>query len=135
MRESYDELYAHQAQRGGPSFTLQHVVDAHAAQTATAETKPIALVFALIGLYLRVEKRYSGRQVQLVHMTLARRKHRWPEIPLPQERGALTACDVLAAAPGDQRDAAIDAWCESVWGAYHDSRATIAALLHEHGVV
>src|SRR5438067_3221775 len=50
---------------------LQHVVDAYAAQTARASTKPITLAFALVGLYLHLEKNQTGKQVQRVHMLLA----------------------------------------------------------------
>ena len=39
---------------------LQHVVDAYAAQTARASTKPITLAFALVGLYLHLEKNQTG---------------------------------------------------------------------------
>lgn len=35
-----------------PAFLHQHVVDAFAAQHADDSTKPITLVFALVGLYL-----------------------------------------------------------------------------------
>ena len=35
---------------------------------------------------------------------------------------------------GTTRDRAIDAWCESVWDAFRDSRGTIVELLREHGI-
>ena len=38
---AYDELYAYTM--GRPRFILQHVVDAHRAQSATADTKPMPL--------------------------------------------------------------------------------------------
>src|SRR5689334_48673 len=102
---------------GRPGFILQHVVDAYAVQTATASTKPIAVVFGLVGLYLRVECRFSGREVQLAHMQLGKTRRDWPKLDLPAARGSITAADVLAAPPGADRDAAIDAWCRSVWEA------------------
>ena len=74
-----------------------------------AHTKPIGLAFALIGLYLHVERGMSGRDVQRVHMQLGRRKQPWPAFALPHHRGAMTAADVMAAAPGPERDRAIDA--------------------------
>ena len=133
-RDAYDELYAYTMTRPGPAFVLQHVVDAFGAQTATPDTKPIALTFALVGLYLHVDKQFSGREVQNVHMHLGRQKHTWPSFILPQDRGAMTARDVLAAAPGPERDRAIDDWCRAVWMAYRGSEATIAQLLQEHRV-
>jgi hypothetical protein len=111
-----------------------HAVDAYAAQTATRETKPIGLVFALAGLYLHVERGVSGKQVQRIHMQLGRQKRNWPAIALPPDRGAITAADVLAVPAGTTRDRAIDAWCESVWDAFRDSRGTIVELLREHGI-
>ena len=74
--EAYDELRAYTLAHGASSFIHQHVVDAFAAQHANASTKPITLTFALVGLYLHVEKGYSGRQVRLTHMKLARSKRR-----------------------------------------------------------
>lgn len=44
-------------------FIHQLVVDAYTAQHADAQTKPIAITFALAGLYLVVEKNYTGKQV------------------------------------------------------------------------
>ena len=65
---------------GRPGFILQHAVDAFAAQTANEQSKPIGVVFALVGLYLHVEKQFSGRQVQQVHMKLGRLKREWPRV-------------------------------------------------------
>ncbi len=111
------------------------MVDAFAAQQADAQTKPITITFALVGLYLFVEKRWSGRQVQRAHMQLAQRKRAWPAFVLPSTRGSLTAIDVLSAPEGPERLAAIRAWCESAWGAYHESRNQVIALLAEYGIV
>jgi hypothetical protein len=129
--EAYDELYVYSMSRGA-TFVLQHVVDAHAAQTATADDKPIRIVFALIGLYLHVERGLTGRQVQLAHIQLGKTKRPWPAIPLPDRRGNMTARDVLATPEGDERDRAIDEWCRSVWSAFAASRETIAGLVREN---
>ena len=119
---------------GRPGFLLQHVVDAYGAQTATSDSKPMAVVFALVGLYLHVEKHFSGRQVQKVHARLARRKRAWPVLDLPGDRGDLTVADVLAASAGLERDRLIDAWCACVWNAFHASRPHILRLLQEYQV-
>jgi hypothetical protein len=132
MRSAYDEVYAYTM--GRPQFILQHVVDAYAAQTASDDSKPIRIVFALIGLYLHVEKGFSGRQVQQAHMALGRRKRAWPIVDLPADRGATTAADVLAASAGPERDKAIDVWCRSVWTAFAASRQAIVNLLQEYGI-
>ncbi len=109
-------------------FIHQHVVDAYKAQTADENTKPIGLIFSLIGLYLYLEKNYTGRQVQLAHMKLANNKKVWPKIELPKDRGQITITDVLKAEPGEARDLMIKEWCRSVWAAYKTSHETIAAL-------
>ncbi len=134
-QDAFDELCFYTLAHGSPAFVHQHVVDAFAAQHATAETKPIKLTFALIGLYLHVAKGRTGREVQRVHMMLAKEKHMWPAFALPGGRGAITAVEVLAAPAGPERDAAIDAWCAAVWDAYTESVPTVAVLLAQHGIL
>lgn len=133
MRAAYDEVYAYTM--GRPGFILQHVVDAFAVQTATGSSKSIGVVFGLVGLYLHVERQFSGRQVQEAHIALSRRKREWPRVDLPEDRGSMTVAEVLAASAGPERDRAIDDWCRSVWSAFSSSRETIAALLREHQIV
>ena len=126
---AYDELYAYAMGREG--FILQHVVDAHTAQTATESTSAIGIVFALVGVYLRVERQFSGSAVQQVHRRLAREKRQWPQVALPADRGRLTPADVLEFPPGPARDRAIDEWCRSVWTAYEDARPMVVNLLRD----
>jgi hypothetical protein len=133
MRAAYDEVYAYTM--GRPEFILQHVVDAFAVQTASADSKPIGVVFGLVGLYLHVEKQFSGRQVQKAHMELGRRKREWPRVNLPEDRGSMTVADVLAASVGAERDLAIEDWCRSVWTAFAGNRTTITALLREYQII
>jgi len=132
--EAYEALQCYTLEHGGREFIHQHVVDAWAAQHADETTKPIGLAFALIGLHLRVESGYSGRRVQLVHMQLGRRKRAWPAFSLPPDRGSVTACHVMAAPAGAERDAAIDRWCASVWQAFVASHRAVAGLLEECGI-
>jgi hypothetical protein len=134
-REAYDELQCYTLGHGDRSFIHQHVVDAWAAQHAHERTKPIGLTFALVGLYLHVERGFSGRQVQRVHMALAQRKRNWPSFALPEERGSVTASHVMATAAGAERDQAIDAWCASVWDAFRESHQAVAQLLKQRGIV
>ncbi|MEO8452719.1 MAG: DUF5946 family protein [Gemmatimonadota bacterium] len=133
-RDAYYELQCYTLAHGDPAFVHQHVVDAWAAQNADERTKPIALTFALVGLYLHVERRMSGRQVQQVHQALARHKRTWPSFTLPPERGSITPTHVLAAPAGPERDEAIDAWCASVWSGFGESRQTVADLLEDCGI-
>jgi hypothetical protein len=63
LRAAYDEVYVYTMSR--PGFILQHDVDAFAVQTANTGTKPIGVVFGLVGPYLHVERQFSGHQVQM----------------------------------------------------------------------
>jgi len=128
--DPYHELCAYTLSLRDPEFIHQHVVDAQMAQHADASTRPIGITFALVGLYLHLEKGFTGKEVQLAHMKLAQRKQKWPSFALPADRGSVTAADVLAS---DDRRKAIDAWCASVWDRYRDSRETVARLLRENG--
>jgi len=112
-----------------PAFIHQHIVDAFDAQTANENTKPIALAFALIGLCLYLEKNYTGKQVQLAHMALARRKREWPKFDLPEARGKITVADVLNEPDGPKRDARIREWCAAVWQAYSGSHQKVLDLV------
>src|SRR6266568_225814 len=119
--ELYHELTYYTLAHRDPAFIHQHVVDAYIAQNADDTTKPIAVVFALIGLYLHVERGFTGKQVQRAHMELAKRRKAWirPQLPqLPIDRGAMRVTEVLAAEPGPPRDAKIGAWSAAVWEAF-----------------
>ena|SRR5437868_7833724 len=131
---AYDELCCYTLAHRHPSFIHQHVTDAFTAQHASHRTRPITLTFALVGLYLFVEKQFSGKQVQRAHMKLARSKQSWRTLMLPCERGSITAIDVVAAAEGAERDDAIRTWCASVWSSYYESRPIVIELLGRHGV-
>lgn len=132
---AYHELSAYTLTHGDRSFIHQHVVDAWAAQHADEGTKPIGLTFALVGLYLHLEKGLSGRQVQRAHMQMARQKRQWPGLALPALRGSITAVEVMAASEGPARDQAIDEWGRSVWAAFAANRPAVEALLKEYGIV
>jgi hypothetical protein len=132
MRAAYDQVYVYTM--GRPAFILQHVVDAFAVQTANRDSKPIGVVFGLVGLYLHVEKQFSGVQIQEAHRKLGRRKREWPKVHLPEDRGSITVSDVLMAPVGAERDMAIDTWCESVWSAFADNRLAVIALLREYEI-
>ena len=127
--ELFHELTFYTLALSDPSFLHQHAVDAYAAQHATESSRPIYLVFALVGLYLHVEKGFSGRSVQKTHMRLAGRPKTWPRLPLPQQRGSVSVADVLGAAPGAARNAAIHTWSAAVWDAFRHLQPQIAALL------
>ena len=128
-QEAFYELSYYTLAHQDPAFIHQNIVDAFAAQSADANTKPIKITFALIGLYLFIGKNYTGRQVQLVHTHLGRQKKAWPSFTLPAQRGNITVFDVLQAEPGKPRDVMIRKLCESVWQAYSDSHQKVEQLI------
>lgn len=128
-RELFNELSYYTLAQPRSSFIHQVAIDSFTAQTADATTKPIAVFFALAGLYLHLEKGFSGLQVQRAHMRLANRPKQWPVLPLPRDRGSITVSDVLKAPAGLERDAMIERWSASVWQEWQESRNTIADLL------
>jgi uncharacterized protein DUF5946 len=133
--DAYNELCAYTLMHGDPSFIHQHVVDAYMAQHADERTKPIGLTFALVGLFLHIERKFTGRQVQRAHMQLARKKQAWPSFALPADRGTMTAGDVIAVSAGPARDNAIHEWSAIVWNAFIGSRDAVADLLRKHEII
>ena len=138
QEEAYHALCAYTLEHGrrDPTFVHQHVVDAYAAQHLDSGSKPIGIVFSLVGLYLHVERGFTGKQVQHVHMRLARHKQPWPTLPLPPDRGSLKATDVMTAPAGRERDRAIDVWCTSVWRAFASTewREGLVDLLRRNAI-
>jgi len=128
----YNELAFYTLAHPGPNFIHQHAVDAFTARNANESTKAIAVVFALAGLYLHLEKGFTGKQVQRAHVQMANRSKAWPQLPIPVDRGEVRVEDVLKAEPGPDRDAMIERWCESVWQTWIGSRPTIEAIVREH---
>ena len=127
----YGELTAYTVTRGYVGFIHQLAVDVYGAQHVGENARPIGVAFALIGLYLACEKGYSGRQVQHLHMLLARRSKTWPRFAPPPHGGTLTVRDVLQAPPGDERDAALRRWGHSVWAAWSHEHARVQALFEQ----
>ena len=128
----YNQLAYYTLAHPDPTFIHQLVVDAFAAQNADETSKPITVVFALIGLYLHLEKGYTGKQVQRAHMQLAKRPNTWVKPAIPNERGAIQIQHVLNAAPGPPRDAMIERWCASVWECWQPSRPEIVDLARRY---
>ena len=125
------ELSFYTLQLGDREFIHQHVVDAYAVQHAGPQSKPIAIVFGLIGLYLHLERNFTGRQVQRAHMELARRRRPWEAPPIPEQRAGIGVADVLAAEPGPERHTMIDRWCKAVWLDWQHARPQIEALARD----
>ncbi len=127
-QELFDELSFYTLAHADPAFLHENSADAWRAQQADETTKPMTVVFAVIGLYLYLEKGFTGKQVQMAHMRMARHRRSWPKLPLPAQRAKLTVADVVAAEPGAARDVMIRNWCAAVWETWQESRPMIVAL-------
>ena len=118
---------------GGAEFIHQHVVDAYGAQYPERTKSNVRLAFSLIGLYLAIEKNFTGRQVQLAHMQLGRIRRIWPWFDPPPVGARITIADVARADAGPSRDQAIMQWAAAVWASWNHAhqwtRETCAELL------
>jgi hypothetical protein len=116
---------------GDGEFIHQYAVDTYAAQHAGDNAKPIGITFALAGLYLAHEHGYTGKQVQIAHMLLAKASKSWPQFEQPEEKASVTVLDVLNT-PEDQRNEMLREWGRAVWRVWTPEHAKIAALVHKH---
>jgi len=123
--DQYHELTFYTLSLGDKEFIHQHVVDAYGAQNANDKTKPIALFFSLAGLYLLVERNYSGKQVQKAHQTMASKTKNFIKLNLPEDRGRVSIKNVLNEPAGAKRNMKIMEWCRAVWLAYTDQHGKI----------
>ena len=127
-QEQYNALAYYTLSHKSKDFIHQNIVDAFTAQTADEKTKPIAIVYALAGLYLSIIKNFTGREVQLAHLTMSKGSKIFEKISLPESRGNITVNDVLAIAQGAERDQMIHQWCLSVWEAYSSEHEKVIRM-------
>ncbi|HLW03705.1 MAG TPA: DUF5946 family protein [Ktedonobacterales bacterium] len=125
----YNEVTAYTLTRWDTEFIHQLAVDTYCAQHVGKNTRPIGAAFALIGLYFACEQGYSGRQVQHMHMLLARRSKTWPQFVPPPHVGSVTVLDVVRARPGEERDEMLRRWGQSVWDAWGQEHILVKALV------
>ena len=135
-QQAYNELTAWTLALRDREFIHQHVVDVWALQHADENSKTITAPFTLLGMYLHLEKGYTGKEVQIAHMLLGQPHGRgpgrktWPHFPLPKHRGNMTVLDVMAV-PESERKQAIDQWCRSVWDACRDVQQQVRGWIRE----
>jgi hypothetical protein len=128
-RSLMNELSYYTLAHGDPAFIHQHVVDAYGAQHVRPSPSTIGPAFVLAGLYLATERSYSGRQVQQLHILMARASKQWPRFDPPGRVGSVTVGDVVAVDAGPPRDEAIMRWCASVWSAWSAEHARVRAMV------
>ena len=106
-------------------FIHQNVVDVYEAQHAGGTTRNITVAFGLIGLYLALEKGYTGKEVQRAHMRIARFRKNWPRLEPPSQPAVITILDVLTVQDGPEKDAMICRWMEAVWESWADRQVWV----------
>jgi len=116
------------------AFIHQHLVDAYGAQHVRQSKSTIGAAFAIAGLYLAVEKGFTGRQVQKMHMLMASKSKEWPRFDPPASLGSLTVADVLKVEPGPDRDKQLMRWCESVWAAWSAEHQRVRQMMSRFSV-
>jgi Family of unknown function (DUF5946) len=123
------ELTYYTLAHGDSAFIHQHAVDAYGAQHLRQSASTIGAAFALAGLYLAVERNFTGRQVQKMHMLMATASKQWPRFEPRDDLGLLTVADVLAVEAGPPRDQAIMRWCARVWAAWSSEHTRVRAMV------
>jgi len=124
-----NEMTYYTLAHGDPKFIHQHLVDAYGAQHVRQSNSAIGAAFALAGLYLAVERGFTGRQVQQTHMRMARTRKPWPRFVTPEDVGSLTVADVVAVEPGPRRDQKLMEWCASVWRAWSSAHGRVRQMV------
>ncbi len=127
----YYELTNWTLSRGDSEFLHQYAVDAYEAQHTGEDTRSIMTIFALIGLYLAVEKGFTGRQVQLAHIKIGKRKRAWPKLMPPEHAGELTVRDVLCTNTDIERRERLLAWAITVWNMWDSQQDYIRKITEQ----
>jgi hypothetical protein len=125
----YWELSAFTLSLQEPDFIHQLALDTYTAQHAGPNLKPIAPAFALIGLYLFLERGYTGREVQLAHIKLGNLHKQWPRFQVPATKATLTINDVLKGNLTDDYRALLAGWGKSVWEIWEPEHENIRQLV------
>jgi Family of unknown function (DUF5946) len=128
INENYNELTYYTLGLQDKCFIHQYVVDAYSSQTADLNTKSISLIFALVGLYLHIEKNKTGKEVQEFHTLMSKNKIKWPKLILPSNRGEISIEMVLKKNAGEERNQMINKWCVSIWNAYYENHSKIKEI-------
>ncbi len=105
------------------------IVDSYGAQHAGGPAKKMGVVFAVTGLYLYLEKGYTGKDVRQAHADMAQHKgYNWPALLSPDPKYRMTISDVITAT---DKDKAIHEWAVSTWAAWQKDRALIITICNE----
>jgi hypothetical protein len=120
--------YEHQAALGQ---WHQLLVDTYAAQHVGERSAAITGAFALIGLYLAHERRWSGLAVRDAHQWLANRDSTWPRFSSPSQPAPATIQDLALAGTTAEYVVALHHWSRAVWDSWGAEHASVGELIDE----
>ena len=124
----FSDLSCYTVSKQDEEFIHQYAVDAYEAQHAGGKTRNITVIFGLIGLYLALEKGYTGKQVQQAHQQIARVQKDWPRLKPPSRPAFLTVMDVLKVPDGLEKDAMIRQWMATIWASWADRQVWVREI-------
>jgi hypothetical protein len=110
----------------------QLLVDTYGAQHPGPPSKPIRLVYSLVGLHLALEQGFNGLEVRQVHQRMGKPRADWPVFARPAHLGLLTV-DALARAGADAESVegharALREWAADVWRAWSSEHEAVRAF-------
>jgi len=124
----FTNLSGYTLSNNNEQFIHQLIVDAYSAEHAGGCTKNITVMFALIGLYLVVERNYTGRQVQLLHMRIP--KQNWPYLEPPKHTASIKINDVVNAKTNSQKELLIYRWVSDVWDSWAEQHSYLHKIIN-----
>ncbi|RYU14516.1 DUF5946 family protein [Nocardioides iriomotensis] len=108
----------------------QTTTDAYLLQHVSADTKPIAMCFALNTLYLVLERGWTGLEGRAAHGHLANTVPRdeWLRFDVPASVGDVTVLEPALASSPEEQAAAVERWGRSVWAAWSHVHDDVRAM-------
>lgn len=128
----YYQLTAFTLSLADTEFIHQIVVDTYTAQHPGPGMRPITIPFALIGLYLAFERGFTGREVQLAHISLGRKHIRWPEFTPPLVKASVTVLDILPRVSATGYREPIMNWGKAVWETWKPDHKRVGGLVSQY---
>ena len=127
-QEKYYELTCWTLVRHDGRFIHQHAVDAYAARHGGGERTVLPTAFGLIGLCLALEKGFTGRQVQLVHVKMGKKRRDWPVLEPPEHPAGLTVNDVVRAGTDREKEEMLMRWAAAVWKSWEPRHQAVREM-------
>jgi hypothetical protein len=107
----------------------QLTVDTYAVQHAGGSHPDKSIVIHLCGLHLVLDRDHAPTGMPQLFQRLAATVEDWPHFPPPADMGPVTAFDVALSQTPEAHIENVRAWAKSVWGAWRDHHAAVAAFV------